>query len=175
MSYYNNLVTLANAKSSEFMFWTSVQESNFLHEFLEKVDPKINWAIEIGTCNGLGTLEIADVSVRVNTFDVAYRNAEYLWTLFPGMRCKIDYCCGPQANIDFTIAELKHYYGEHYNFAFIDGDHTYEAAKHDFELVRFCGRVLFHDVHGEGVGQFALKELGAKVVDDRGIYGYWEA
>ena len=32
-----------------------------------------------------------------------------------------------------------------YDFAFIDGDHSYEGVKFDFDLVKKCGRVLFHD------------------------------
>jgi hypothetical protein len=32
-----------------------------------------------------------------------------------------------------------------FDFAFIDGDHTFEGVKNDFSLVSKCGRVLFHD------------------------------
>jgi hypothetical protein len=79
--------------------------------------------------------------------------------------------------LDFTISEFKHYakpWGLDYNFAFIDGEHSYEAAKHDYGLVSFCNRILFHDVHGDEVGRFALTELGGKVVDPNGYYGYKE-
>lgn len=46
------------------------------------------------------------------------------------------------------VAELLH--GQPFDFAFIDGDHTYEGVKQDFEmygaLVRPGGLVAFHDI-----------------------------
>ncbi len=45
---------------------------------------------------------------------------------------------------------------------------------HDFKLVKFCKRVLFHDIQGSGVGKFVKGELGLKAIDTRGIFGYWE-
>lgn len=46
-----------------------------------------------------------------------------------------------------------------YDFVFIDGDHTYESVKRDFELAKQCltsqGVIAFHDIYSwEGVAQF---------------------
>ncbi|MDJ0741055.1 MAG: class I SAM-dependent methyltransferase [Gammaproteobacteria bacterium] len=45
---------------------------------------------------------------------------------------------------------VDHFYGEQIDFAFIDGDHTYEGVKADFldygKLVRPGGIIAFHDI-----------------------------
>jgi len=160
----------------DFMASAAVQHDDFLRQFLDKLEPKPEVAIEIGTFNGLGTVTLASVSKIVYTFDVAYRNAEFIWDLFD-VRKKISSCVAPQWQIDFTIEELVYYWKSklNFNFAFIDGEHSQKAVEHDFELVKFCKRVLFHDIQGTGVGKFVKEELGLKAIDTRGIFGYWEA
>lgn len=173
---------LNDAGVAREMFMWSVDE--FLEKTVSSLNPKIDTALEIGTCNGISTLVLASYAKRVYTFDATYRNAEYIWSFFPELRKKIIAFSGAQDVLDFTILDLSQWYerwGIDFNFAFIDGEHTYDGAKHDFELAKQlnCKRYLFHDVHGDipqhsGVGKFAVIELGAKVLDERFIYGYWE-
>lgn len=40
-----------------------------------------------------------------------------------------------------------------FDFAFVDGAHDYNGVSGDFELVRRCGRVLFHDYEHRGPPQ----------------------
>jgi len=149
-------------------------DNDFLHRFIKNLDPLIDNIIEIGTFNGIATLVFASVANIVHTFDVAYRNAEYLWSFFPELRSKISYCVGSQEAIDDTIrrilfANTKYF---NFNFAFIDGKHTYENAAYDFNLVKFCGRILFHDADMEGIKSF-VKQIGAKIFDGT-KFAYWE-
>lgn len=159
----------------DLMASAAVQHDDFLRQFLEQLEPKPEVVIEIGTFNGIGTVTLASMSKLVYTFDIAYRNAEFIWDLFE-VREKISNCVAPQWQIDFTIEELIYYWGSKLNFnlAFIDGMHDEESVRHDFELVKFCKRVLFHDIQGSGVGKFVKEELGLKAIDTRGIFGYWE-
>ncbi|MBU2061847.1 MAG: hypothetical protein KKH44_08390, partial [Bacteroidetes bacterium] len=80
-----------------------------------------------------------------------------------------------QALIDDTIQRIivpKHPKFFNINFAFIDGWHTYTNVKHDFSLVSFCKRVLFHDADIEGINRF-VKEIGGKIFDGT-KFAYWE-
>ena len=84
-----------------------------------------------------------------------------------------------------TLAEVKRLLGgKTVDFLFIDGDHTYEGVKQDWEmyspLVRTGGLVAFHDVagnyddtqvkkHWDAIkGGFVHREY---MVDPRGFYG----
>ena len=66
-----------------------------------------------------------------------------------------------------------------FDFAFIDGMHKVENVRHDFENVKFCGRVLFHDVNIPEIADFVIGELGGKIInadtDEPAKFGYWEA
>ncbi|OFW53221.1 MAG: hypothetical protein A2163_09745 [Actinobacteria bacterium RBG_13_35_12] len=157
-------------------FSTLGTDSDDLRQFVEKLEPKPEGIIEIGTCNGLGTVTLASIGKFVHTFDIAYRNVEYIWNIF-GVRKKISNCVAPQSEIDYIISDLEKNWKDilHFNLAFIDGNHTRQAVEHDFKLVKFCGRVLFHDVHLPDIYDFAVRELGAKVMGNEHIkFGYWE-
>lgn len=56
-----------------------------------------------------------------------------------------------------TVARIKDALPE-VDFLFIDGDHSYEGVKADFDnfspLVTSGGMVAFHDIHDAGVGDF---------------------
>ena len=153
--------------------------NEFLEEFVAKLNPPPIDVIEIGTCNGFSTLVLAKYSRTVFTFDATYRNAEYVWSFFPELRKRIVSFSGPQSILDATFQKQLPYWIKplqiQFNFAFIDAEHTYEAAKRDFGLIEpLCNRVLFHDAHCHGVHKFAITELGAKEVDPQKVYGYWE-
>jgi predicted O-methyltransferase YrrM len=62
-----------------------------------------------------------------------------------------------------------------FDFAFIDGDHTYEGVKFDFDLVKHCGNVLFHDYDFSlcpGVKQF-IDQLPSNEVEIRKPFALW--
>jgi hypothetical protein len=60
-----------------------------------------------------------------------------------------------------------------FDFAFIDGDHEGDAPRRDFELVRRCGAVLFHDFDGDnGVRRF-VRTLPHHQVADLGMFAFW--
>lgn len=149
-------------------------DNDFLGGFVKSLKPAVNSIIEIGTFNGLSTIILASISKLVFTFDVAYRNNEYIWSFFPKLRSKINCCVGPQEIIDDTIGRVIRANNRTFNinFAFIDGMHKLENVKHDFELVRFCGRVLFHDADMPHIASF-IKEIGGKVFSGT-KFGYWQ-
>jgi len=152
--------------------------NDFLIKYVQNIDPPIDNCIEIGTYNGLATIVLASASKRVHTFDVAYRDAEFLWNrLYPQLRSKINYTVGSQEIIDDQIRRIFYFHNKDVfkiNFAFIDGEHTYENAKYDFELVRGCGRVLFHDADIPEIGKF-LVEIGAEILDfSDGMFAIYE-
>ncbi|MGC9014802.1 MAG: class I SAM-dependent methyltransferase [Thermoproteota archaeon] len=64
---------------------------------------------------------------------------------------------------------LKKVSGKNYDLLFIDGDHSYEGVKNDFEMYSKLARIVaFHDIFSEeGVSKFwsELKASGAKTVE----------
>ena len=63
------------------------------------------------------------------------------------------------------------------DFAFVDGDHKYNEIALDFELVKKCGRVLFHDYgmdHLPDVTDFVDTLPRREVTIDR-PFAYWQA
>lgn len=62
-----------------------------------------------------------------------------------------------------------------FDFAFIDGDHSRRSAANDFEMVKKCGTVLFHDYDGKNeVSQF-VNSLPANEISVMDIFALWTA
>jgi len=154
-------------------------------DFFETIE--IDTIMEIGTYRGLGAAYMAHFANKVYTFDVVDYPEKYKAWYELGVSNKINFYLikfrdvknGVFKNIvgtyELTMKEvdIKPIIDNiEFDFAFIDGNHTYEDVKADFELVKRCGRVLFHDVSSrfEGVRKF-IKELGVKIT---GNIGYWE-
>lgn len=172
------------AKKNNIYEFSAVGCKEF-REFFETI--KINIAVEIGTHKGMGASYIAQFANKVYTFDVVdylekYKawyelkisNKIYFYTIksrdvVDGIFKNIfgEYkLTGRELNIEPILNAIE------FDFAFIDGNHTYRDVRADWEAVKKCGRVLFHDVasHFEGVRKFA-KEIGVKI---NGNTGYWE-
>jgi predicted O-methyltransferase YrrM len=140
--------------------------------------PPIQDMIEIGTFNGLSTAIFTYYAQRIFTFDICQRNAEYVWNSL-NIRDRINSFVSTQENIDieinYFIKELMYIHDKatNFNFAFVDGDHTREGIEHDFNLVKFTKRVLFHDYDTVPEVYGFCNEIGAKQVGNL-PYAYWE-
>jgi len=146
---------------------------------------KIDTVVEIGTYRGISTAYIAQFVNKVYTFDVIDYVEKYKVWDDAEVRNKITFYLikGRYGNV------IKNHEGEFpanpkaidikpildnikFDFAFVDGRHSYGNVKADFELVKKCGRVLFHDVAPKfsPIHKFAL-EVKLKII---GNIGYWE-
>ncbi len=176
LRYIEVMAKLKSIEREDIIAHSAVDQTDFLSTFTNSLKP--NGILEIGTYNGISTAVLASIAKHVYTFDIAYRDAELILNLFD-LRYKVSMCAAPQQQIDFEFYCLHNCWAGYwkdwlnFDFAFVDGDHTYEAVKHDFSLVKFTGRVLFHDVNFEPIKKFAIDELGAKVVSKDGRFGYW--
>lgn len=111
----------------------------------------VHTALEIGTYRGVGAAEISQFVQRVITIDLVHGRMEQLgeewdrrafWSSLG-----IDNIELHLVRDDAEKAELIR--SLDFDFAFVDGAHD-ERVRDDFELVKRCGRVLFHDVDSRG-------------------------
>lgn len=138
--------------------------------FFKKISKKleIQNIVEIGTYKGVSAAYMAKFVNRVYTFDIK----DY------SIKCKVwedvrvrDKICSYVVRDRKGIKEILDMI--EFDFAFIDGCHRYGDVKKDFELVKRCGQVLFHDVIAiKGVKKF-VNELGN--VKTIGNIGYWQS
>jgi hypothetical protein len=149
-----------------------------LDEAIKYLNIPISEAIEIGTFNGFSTAILTQYARKVFTFDVCQRNEEFIWNELR-VRDKIHAFVSTNEMIEWEINFFfksdwkQHKVDCNFNFAFIDGSHDYDMVKRDFELVKFCKKVLFHDYNiAPDVNKFC-KEIGAKQLPILS-YAYWE-
>ena len=153
------------------LYWSALQfidGEKILREFLSM--KPIDTAIEIGTAKGATTALMAHYANKVYTIDqIEFLIARVLWSRY-GLEDKIKFIRAPTDNekID-KIAPL------YYDFAFIDGEHTNDGVRLDFEIVKNCGRVLFHDYSDDalGVKEF-IDTLPKEELTIKDRYAYWE-
>lgn len=108
-------------------------------------------ALEIGTYRGVAAAEIAQYVGRVVTIDLKHGKLERMGEAFD--RHAFWESLGVR-NVELRLveddAEKRALVGAlDFDFAFIDGAHD-ETVRDDFELVKRCGRVLFHDYDSRG-------------------------
>jgi len=112
-------------------------------------------AVEIGTYRGCATAEMAQYCARVVTFDLAHgrleQNAER-WDRDAFWRSLGVHNVGFVPVRDDT-EKARWLRNMDFDFAFVDGAHDRASVALDFELVRKCGRVLFHDADDNGPGR----------------------
>jgi predicted O-methyltransferase YrrM len=119
---------------------------------LQKKRPKS--ILEIGTANG-GTLFLfaksSDRNAKIVSLDYDYakwRGTLYKSFVLPSQKL---YLLTSDSHAAATLDRIKGILGgEQVDFLFIDGDHSYEGVKKDFEmyskLVRKGGMIGFHDI-----------------------------
>ena len=126
-------------------------------------------AVEIGTKRGVGAAVLAHYADRVITFDPApeSKRAQELWD-YLDVADRIE-----QRGVSGNVADVS---GIDFQFALIDGDHSAEHVRMDFDAVKHCGMVLFHDYGDDrryGVKQVVdgMLEPGEKLL--RPPYALW--
>ena len=129
----------------------------------------IDIAVEIGTFHGATAAYIAQFANKVHTFDIIDYHNQRMWKDL-GLEDKIVYhLVKDKEEIKQILSTIE------FDFAFIDDGHEYEDTKADFELVKHCGRILFHDVNHPslfpGVRKFTDELGNVRIV---GNNGYWE-
>lgn len=111
----------------------------------------VRTALEIGTYRGVGAAEISQFVDRVITIDLHHGRLEQLgekWDRRAFWRSLgIDNIELRLVRDDAEKAALIE--ALQFDFAFVDGAHD-QRVRDDFELVKRCGRVLFHDVDSRG-------------------------
>jgi len=156
-----------------------------LAQFIDDIDPER--IVEIGTaeggslwtwCHGIKSIKQI-ISIDVNFW---HRKLDF-YRLFPPENVDltlINESSQKQSTVNRAVEQLK---DSSADFIFIDGDHTYEGVKRDFELwsevVRTGGYIAFHDIHANhgniGVGKLwnELKPRYESIQFDHGKEAMW--
>ena len=122
---------------------SSATQEDMIRYFLR--GKKINCAVEIGTYNGTTTALLAYYADKVVTIDKKNYIDKYPFWMDYGVHDKIEaYVVVDDNDKAELLAAID------FDFAFIDGDHSERGVRADFECVKKCGRVLFHDYYEEG-------------------------
>jgi predicted O-methyltransferase YrrM len=126
---------------------------------------KLGTVVEIGTFCGATAAYMAQFADKVYTFDIRNLYDRPTWEKL-GLADKIEFHLVKDREEIRQILD-----GIDFDFAFIDEDHS-EKVRDSFDLVKRCGRVLFHDIEHPrfpAVSKF-IDEIGARRIDRN---GYW--
>jgi len=123
-----------------------------LAEAVNSIKPKT--IVEIGTCNG-GTFFIwtnlaSELAITCDLNKSKIRDELYHSFPPPDSNCKVIPLAGDSHSEQFLETVKQSLNGNQVDFLFIDGDHTEEGVKRDYEmyspLVRSGGIIAFHDI-----------------------------
>ena len=146
----------------------------------------INIAVEIGTFRGITSAWMSQFCDKLYTIDLLDGQYEDYkerigWARTPA-REEIWWFLGIDNIIPKAIKDNEEkkelLESIKYDFAFIDGDHSYEGVKLDFNLVKGCKRVLFHD-YDKAPGKACPVRDFIHTIKDGNIettkdFAYWE-
>jgi len=114
-----------------------------LHDFLDACSVRADVCIEIGSWNGITAQVLSRFCNSVISIDVVNNQDKYLIDAYVsslrGRKSRIEFVNCSKENVASVIASRK------FDFAFMDGDHAKETQG-NWESVRHCGSVLFHEV-----------------------------
>lgn len=107
-------------------------------DFLRETRTGGGTCVEIGTCKGLTAIVLARFFERVVSIDIVPDPQRHEVAAAAGV-----------SNVEFiTVSNNKEkaavIAGLSFDAAYVDGDHARDTET-DFELVRACGRVIFHE------------------------------
>lgn len=159
MGHRSAIDFLFSKKAELIQPWQFKEELEKLAEQIEALKAKV--IVEIGTANG-GTLfmytrlaqdDATIISIDLPGGDFGGGYPEWkapIYKSFARDQQKIELIRG-NSHAEETFSKLKSLLdGREIDYLFIDGDHTYEGAKMDFEkyrsLVRNGGKIGFHDI-----------------------------
>jgi predicted O-methyltransferase YrrM len=144
------------------LFWPSQipEEIVWLMKLVAALRPRR--LLEIGTATG-GTLYLlaraAGPDARFATIDLEQRYDPEVLRSFAHDRQQIELIVGSSAD-ERTIARVRSVFPDGLDLLFIDGDHSYDGIRQDFEryapLVRPNGVVVFHDIVDDNITRFGI-------------------
>lgn len=137
--------------------------------------------LEIGTYRGVGAAELSQFCERVVTIDLKKGKLEHngetwsrhaFWQSLGIMNIE-------QVLVDDDAEKKRVVDALEFDFALVDGDHGPRVA-FDFELVKRCGNVLFHDADRRGVPDKDhvinfIESLPKDQVTYHDIFAHWQA
>jgi SAM-dependent methyltransferase len=127
-------------------------------EFMRLIDEAreigVKEVLEIGTCRG-GTAYLFYKLLGANVTTIDVRPLLFTRAVLPLVsRGKIRVIRGDS----HSMKTLEKVSNKKYDLLFIDGDHSYDGVKRDYEmysrLVRPGGLIAFHDIYSPGVAKF---------------------
>lgn len=177
----NKIDVLGYARSNGLSGHSAIVDKEFREFF---VDKDINCIVEIGTYLGISAAHMAQFAKEVHTFDIIdYPEREKVWQDLKLTNVYFHLIKPREGSRNFQnrmpddpnakdIGEVLK--AIDFDFAFIDATHhNYTEVKLDFELVKGCGRVFFHDADPKGFPKVSqlVDEIGAKRI---GGLAYWQ-
>jgi predicted O-methyltransferase YrrM len=141
------LLNEGEGRKSRHILRLNRAEAELLWRYAEQASVRM---VEIGRCYGGSAclMSAAAPNVMLDSLDLTMRLRE---------EC-VQYLCG--RNVSLRIANSRHFqFTESYDLAFIDGDHSYDGVKTDFENLMphltHGAVILFHDAVNGAYGTCA--------------------